>query len=403
MTRLPPMPSDVVDVHDMHETLVARARALRPALRARIAACEAGRRIPDETMRDLHEAGFFRMLQPRRWGGLEVHPNTFFDVQIEVAKGCSSTAWVLGVVAVHNWQLALFPLEAQQDVWGEDDQVLISSSYAPTGKAERVEGGYRLSGRWSFSSGVDHCGWAFLGAFAPVEAGQPPDMRTFLVPLREAVIEDTWHTFALKGTGSKDVVLDGVFVPEHRTHRMSDGFRCKNPGHESNPAPLFRLPFGQVFVRSVSTTAIGIAEAAVEFYREVTAVKVGASDGKAAADEPMAQLTLARAASTVEQLKLVLHRNFEQMMVMAEAGVAIPIEQRVAWRWDSADAVSRAVEVVDDLFTLCGGRALFLESPMHRFFLDVHGARAHYANRPEAVGRNYGRVLLGQRTQDFFL
>ncbi len=392
-----------LDASTLHDTLVARAKALRPVLQGRVAEAEAGRKLPAQTVRDFHEAGFFRMLQPKRWGGLEVHPNTFFDTQIEVAKGCASSAWVLGVVAVHNWQLGLFPLQAQEDVWGEDTSVLISSSYAPTGKAERVEGGFRLSGRWSFSSGVDHCAWAFLGAFAPTEPGQTPDMRTFLVPLDEAEILDTWHTFALKGTGSKDVVLHDVFVPEHRTHKMSDGFRCANPGNAHNPSPLFKLPFGQVFVRSVSTTSIGIAEAALDFYREVTSTKVGASDGKAAADEPMAQLQLAQAASTVDQLKLVLHRNFDEMMGYVERGEAVPIEKRVAWRWDSSEAVSKAVAVVDDLFSLCGGRALFLESPMHRYFLDVHGARAHYANRPESSGRNFGRVLLGQRTQDFFL
>lgn len=402
MTALPDTDS-YRDPAELHELLVGRARAMRGELRARVQACEGQRHVPAETIRAFHEAGFFRMLQPRRWGGLEVHPNTFFDVQIEVAKGCSSSAWVLGVVAVHNWQMALFPDQAQDDVWGEDPSVLVSSSYAPTGKVERVEGGYRLSGRWSFSSGVDHCGWVFLGGFAPTEAGQPPDMRTFLVPLSDATIEDTWHTFALRGTGSKDVVLDGVFVPEHRTHRMIDGFRCASPGNAQNGSPLFRLPFGQVFVRSVSTTAVGLAEAALEFYREVTSTKVGASDGKAAADEPMAQMTLARAASEVGQLRLVLRRNFDEMMAYAERGEAIPVEKRVAWRWESSEAVSRAVGVVDDLFSLCGGRALFLDSPMHRFFVDVHGARAHYANRPESAGRNYGRVQLGQRTQDFFL
>lgn len=387
----------------LHAEMVARARALRPTLVARCADAEAARRLPAESVADMKRLGFFRLLQPRRWGGLEAHPRTFFAVQMEVAKGCPSTAWVLGVVAVHNWQLALFDLRAQQEVWGEDDQVLISSSYAPTGKAERVEGGYRLSGRWSFSSGSEHCGWAFLGAFAPTEPGQPPDMRTFLVPRSDYTIEDTWRTFALKATGSHDVVVDGVFVPEHRTHKMSDGFRCQSPGNAVNDAALFRVPFGQIFVRSVSTTAIGIAEGALEFYREVTRVKVGAADGQKAAESPDAQLAVARAASTIDQLRLVFDRNTDAWMTAARAGQPPTIEDRVAWRWQSAEAVERAVEVVDTLFGLCGGRALFLDSPMHRYFLDVHGARAHYANRPETSGRNFGRVQLGFRTQDYFL
>jgi 3-hydroxy-9,10-secoandrosta-1,3,5(10)-triene-9,17-dione monooxygenase len=385
------------------DELVARAKALQPALRQRIPQAEADRKLPPETIADFQAAGFFKMLQPKRWGGFEVHPNTFFDVQMTVAEACPSSAWVLGVVAVHNWQLALFDVRAQEDVWGEDPSTLVSSSYAPTGKVSKVDGGYQISGRWSFSSGCDHCQWIFVGGFAPSPEGSPPDMRTFLVPFSDAVIEDNWHTMALKGTGSKDVVISGAFVPEHRTHRMGDGFKCNSPGNAVNDAPLYRLPFGQVFTRSVSTTAIGITRGALDFYRSVTAVKTGAADGKQARIDPTAQMACARAASTVDAMELVLHRNFDRMMELAEAGETLSIEDRVAWRWDSSDVVGKAVDVVDELFGLCGARALFTNSPMHRYFCDVHGARAHYANRPEASGRNFGRVQLGMRTQDFFI
>jgi 3-hydroxy-9,10-secoandrosta-1,3,5(10)-triene-9,17-dione monooxygenase len=351
---------------------------------------------------DLQEAGFFKMLQPKRYDGLEVHPNTFFDVQMAIAEACPSTAWVLGVVAVHNWQLALFDPRAQEEVWGEDTSTLISSSYAPTGKVARVDGGFRLSGRWSFSSGCDHCDWAFLGAFVPVESG-PPDMRTFLVPKTDYTIDDTWYTIALKATGSKDVVLDNVFVPEYRTHRMVDGFKCHSPGNDQNDSPLYKLPFGQVFVRSVSTTSLGIARGALAFYKSVTATKVGAADGNRAALDPTTQMAVARAASTIEQCEMILHRNFNEMMAYVERNESIPLDQRVAWRWDSSETVSRCVTVVDELFTLCGGRAIFQDSPMSRYFRDVHGARAHYANRPDASGRNYGGVQLGQKTKDYFI
>jgi 3-hydroxy-9,10-secoandrosta-1,3,5(10)-triene-9,17-dione monooxygenase len=386
----------------INDTLLRRAVDLQETLRGRAEAAEKLRRLPDETIADMQDADFFKMLQPKRFGGLEVHPNTFFDVQMAIAEACPSTAWVLGVVAVHNWQMALFAPQAQEEVWGDDSAVLISSSYAPTGRATRVDGGFKLSGRWAFSSGCDHCDWAFLGCFVPVESG-PPDMRTFLVPKSDYLIEDTWHTMALKATGSKDVVLEDVFVPEHRTHKMSDGFKCDSPGNAFNDAPLYRLPFGQVFVRSVSTTSLGIARGALNFYKSVTATKVGAADGNRAALDPSAQMAVARAASTVDQCVMVLHRNFDTMMAMAERGEQIPIDQRVAWRWDSSETVSRCVDVVDELFSLCGGRAIFLNSPMHRYFCDIHGARAHYANRPDASGRNFGGVQLGHKTKDYFI
>ncbi|MCO4746274.1 MAG: flavin-dependent monooxygenase [Proteobacteria bacterium] len=387
---------------DVREKLLANARALQEVLRSRIDEAEAVRSLPSETIADFERAGFWRMLQPKRFGGLEVHPNTFFDVQMTIAEACSSSAWVLGVVAVHAWQLALFDDKAQQEVWAESPGARVSSSYAPTGKVTRVEGGFEISGRWSFSSGCDHCDWVFLGGFAPVDEG-PPDMRTFLVPRSDYVIDDNWHTIALKGTGSKDVVIEKAFVPEHRTHKMSDGFRCVSPGNALNEAPLYGIPFGQIFTRSVSTTSIGIARGALAFYKSVTATKVGAADGNRAAQDPTAQMACARAASAIDAAELVLHRNFDVMMDYAARGERIPVEQRVAWRWDSAQVVTHMASVVDELFTLCGARALFTNSPMHRFFCDVHGARAHYANRPDASGRNYGNLQLGGRTRDFFI
>src|SRR5258708_9124192 len=157
-----------------HDELLGRATALIPTLRERGRRPDELRRLPDETIADFQESGFFRMLQPRRWGGLEVHPRTFFDVQRTVAHGCPSSAWVLGVIAVHAWQLGLFADGAQDDVWSKNPRTLISSSYAPTGKVTRVDGGFEGSGRGAFSSGCDHASWVFLAGFAPASPPAPP-------------------------------------------------------------------------------------------------------------------------------------------------------------------------------------------------------------------------------------
>jgi 3-hydroxy-9,10-secoandrosta-1,3,5(10)-triene-9,17-dione monooxygenase len=384
--------------------LRARAVALQPVLAERVAEADGLRRVPDATVADFHEAGFFRMLQPARWGGLEVDPPVFFDVQATIAAACPSSAWVLGVLAVHAWQLALFPAEAQEDVWGKDSRVLISSSYAPTGKIARAEGGYRISGRWSFSSGCDHAQWVFLGGMVPPATPDGlPEMRTFLVPRKDYRIDDTWHVMGLKGTGSKDIVIEDAFVPEHRTHRLIDGFKRQSPGNQVNPSPLYRLPFGQVFVRSVSTTAIGIAQGALDAYRRNTASRIAASDGAKVALDPAAQTVAAHAAATIEDLRATIHRNFAELMAQARAGEDMPIERRLKFRLDSSLAVQRSLEVVDALFTESGGRAIFLGSPLLRFFLDIHAARAHYANNPEKPARNLGGVLLQQKNVDFFV
>jgi 3-hydroxy-9,10-secoandrosta-1,3,5(10)-triene-9,17-dione monooxygenase len=230
-----------------------------------------------------------------------------------------------------------------------------------------------------------------------------PEMRTFLLPRSDYRIEDTWHVAALRGTGSNDVVVDGAFVPEHRTHKLVDGYKRNSPGNALNPAPLYKLPFGQIFVRSVSTTAIGIAQGALDVYREVAAKRVAAGDGSKVAEDVQAQLVAARAATLIDEVKLVLNRNFDEMMRLVRAGADIPVERRVQFRFESSLAVEKCVEAVDLLFTASGGRAIFLDSPILRFFLDVHGARAHYANNPDKPGRNYGGVLLSGRNQDFFL
>ncbi len=384
------------------EALLQRARDLCPALVARVPETRASRRLPAETVAELQGAGLFDMLKPARYGGYEHDPGAFFRVQMEIARACPSTAWVLGVVSVHAWQLALFDDRAQREVWGADPRALVSSSYMPVGEVTRVDGGFRLSGHWSFSSGCDHCRWIFLGAFCPVEGG-PPDMRTFLVPRAEYEIVDNWEVSGLQGTGSKDILVDDVFVPEHRTHKFSDGFRCASPGNEVNTAPLYRVPFGQIFVRSVSTSAIGMAQGALDAYLGITATRVGQSDGAKVADDAVSQVVVARADYALRECRLILEHNMRALMVAARAGEQVSLPDRVRFRFDSSMAAERCAEAIDALFTSSGGRAIFEENPMQRFFQDIHAARAHFANNPEKPGRNLGRVLLGMRTTDYFL
>lgn len=386
------------------DALLASARELAPALTARLPQADELRRLPDETVADLARAGFFRIMQPKRWGGLELDPRTFFEVQIEVAKACASSAWVLGVIGAHAWQLALFDERAQSDVWADHDGALISSSYAPTGQIERVDGGFRVSGRWSFSSGCDHCSWVFLGGFAPVPAdAKAPDMRTFLLPRSDYRIEDNWHTIGLRGTGSKDIVVEGAFVPEYRTHKLIDGFRGASPGHGVNPAPLYRIPFGQLFVRSVSTTCIGIAESALESFIATASKRIGAGDGAKVAIDPNVQRICAEASGALDEVKLVLFRDIEALMAHADRGEQASTPTRVRYRFDSSNAADRCAKLVSSLFNAAGGRVVFLGHPLLRAWLDVNAARAHYANNPDKPARNFGGVELAQSNTDFFI
>ena len=387
------------------EELVARARAMIPALRERAQACVSGRDVPVASIAQMQEAGFFRILQPRRWGGYEMHPNVFYDVQKALAEGCMSTGWMYGVVGCHPYEIALFHEQAQAEVWGEDTSTLVSSSYQPVGKVTPAEGGFRLSGRWGFSTGSVHCQWVVLGALVPPsEPGGAPDMRAFLLPRSDYTIDtDSWHVFGLQGTGSHDVIVDDVFVPEHRTHRSADGFLCTNPGQETNPGPLYTLPWAQVFMRSVSTAAFGGARAAISAAREIAASRVSTNTGKASKDDPFLLAAIARAHAEVTEMEQTLRCTFEDLMAIATRGEPIPMEKRTLYAYNSASVVRRMADLVDDMVKLLGGRAIYTSSPIIQPWLDLNAGRAHVANDPANRTGDVVGALGGQAPTFTFL
>lgn len=386
------------------EVLIERARAMIPTLKARAAQTVAQRKVPDETIAELQAAGLFRILQPKRWGGYEMHPNVFYEVQKLLAEGCMSTAWVYGVVGGHPYELALFPNQAQVDVWGEDTSVLISSSYQPVGKVERTEGGYYLSGRWGFSSGSDHCQWVLLGAVIPPEKeGDAPDMRTFLVPRKDYIIDDRWHVFGLQGTGSQDIVVERAFVPEYRTHRSVDGYLCRNPGQAENDAPLYRLPWAQIFIRLVSTSALGAAKGAAKAALEIAQSRVSTNTGKASKTDPFVLSAIARVIAQVDEMEVTLRRNMDDMLAYAERGEDVPMEKRTLYRFQSSSVVRRCAELVDELLPLLGGRAIYMDSPIVQPWLDLMAARAHVANDPNNTAGDLIGSMLGQEPNFKFL
>ena len=389
---------------ELASTLLSRAREMIPVLAERAAAAEAQRSVPAQTISEFKRAGFFRVIQPKRYGGYELDPQVFFDLQITLAQGCMSSGWVYGVVAVHNWQLGLFDARAQEEVWGKDSSVLIASSYMPRGQVERVDGGFKFRGRWSFSSGVDHADWLFLGGVVPAGNGAgAPDYRTFLVPRADISINDNWHTWGLRGTGSKEVVIEDAFVPEYRTHRAIDGFTGASPGLSVNSAPLYKLPFGQIFVRAVSSASIGGLQGALEVFRKYASMRVSTNDMSRTAEDPSAGIAAAEAAVAIDDMKLELHRNFAAMMDTLGRGESLDINDRIHYRYQSAAVAQRCAEHVDRLFHACGGQGVYTDHPIGRFLADIHAARLHYANNADKFARNYGGVLLGMANSDFFI
>jgi 3-hydroxy-9,10-secoandrosta-1,3,5(10)-triene-9,17-dione monooxygenase len=383
------------------QQLIEAARALGPALLERKARCKTDVRVPDETVAEFDRAGFFKILQPEQWGGYAMDPQVFYAVGLEIARFCPSSAWILGVIAVHNWQLAVFDDQAAQDVWADDPTVLISSSYAPVGKVKVVDGGFRLSGRWSFSSGSEHCKWAFLGAVVPTPEA-PFDManyRTFLVPISDYQIIHNWDVVGLQGTGSHDIVVEDVFVPEHRTHKSMDGFLCDNPGNAVNTAPLYRMPFMQVFVRAVCTATLGACQGALDAFIEVARTRrVGPNMMK---NDPFARVLAAEAKASIEEMKLTMNRNFDAMMACCRAGEPISVEDRVRYRYDSAVVADRCLALSSKMLKAAGSGGIRQGSELLGYHLDILASQAHVANHSTPFASNMGGVMFGEENVDF--
>jgi 3-hydroxy-9,10-secoandrosta-1,3,5(10)-triene-9,17-dione monooxygenase len=378
---------------------------LRPGIAERSERCERERRVSQETAKELVESGVLRALQPRRFGGHELEPIDFYEGMSRIGEVCASTAWVTGILSVHSWQLALFPLEAQEAVWRDDPTALISSSYAPTGKIEPAPGGYRVSGRWSFSSGCQNASWVFLGGVVPNGPktwGGLPDIRTFLLPAADYRIEDTWHTAGMVGTGSHDVVVDGAFVPEHCTLPFANLVTNECAGWAANPAPLYRAPFAAIFVNCLAAPAIGNARGALERFVDRCRDKVGKAKGKDPLDPP-AQVVVAESVADLDAAALQRRHNLVEMMDYARRGEAIPIERRARYRWDAARAACLSADVCSRIFDAGGGHGIFLDDPNQRAFRDARVMAVHAYTHRDKSARVYGRATLGYDFKDYLL
>lgn len=384
--------------------LIERARRLTPVLRERAQRTEDNRALLPENLQAFIDAGIYRVLQPARYGGYEMSPLTLFKMAMEMAKGCPSSAWCASLITIHNWEVALLDPRAAADLWGSDPDARASSSYAPFGKVTRVEGGYRVSGRWSWSSGSDHCSWVILGGTVPRESdGGPPDVRAFLIPRTDYKVVDVWHVLGLKGTGSNDIVVEDAFVPEHRTHQFFHSFTMTDPGRAEFTSRNYKYPFGVIFAYSLSVITIGIADGALEAFREDMKVRLGAYDGAKAMEDPFIRHRLAEAEAIIRGLHQRLEANFAEMDALIDAGADIPLDLRVRNKWDAQWMAKEAMKAVELLFKASGARGIKLDSPMQRYFRDVHAISNHAFLNADKGSLNAGLVGLGGMTADFTL
>lgn len=373
-------------------------RDLLPTFRERAEEGDRLRVIPDASIKELEETGFFRLLQPKRYGGLEADPVAFYTAVRDIASADGSTGWVSSVVGVHPWQVALFDDKAQQAVWGADQSVRLSSSYAPTGKAIVAEGGFKLSGKWSFSSGSDHCSWVLLGGLVFNEEGQVVDFRTFMVPRDKYQVVDVWNVVGLRGTGSNDIVVEETFIPEEFTLSMGETGQCKGPGQAVNTSDLYKLPFHSIFTSTIATPIIGMAKGAYAEHVEMQQKRVRAAYlGEKASLDPFAAVRIARASSEIDAAWALLVNNIREEQAHVAKGEQIPLELRLRVRRDQVLGTARAIEAIDALFEASGGRALAEGTYLQRAWRDSHAGRVHAANDPERALQMYGGQQFGHK------
>ncbi|HWU21377.1 MAG TPA: flavin-dependent monooxygenase [Nocardioides sp.] len=384
----------------MSGEVLGRVRELLPSIQERVAATEESRRVPTASIAELSAAGVFRMLQPKRYGGAEADPVEFYEVVRAIAGACGSTGWVAGVLGVHPWQLALFPEQAQDDVWGVDPATLVSSAYAPVGRLVPGDGGHRLSGRWSFSSGCDHARWVLLGAMLLGADGKPVDFITALVPRTDYEIADVWDPVGLRGTGSNDILVQDAFVPTYRTLRNYEHSQLRGPGQAVNDGPLYRLPFGAVFTTAIAAPVIGAVAGCLDSYVAAMRDRVRLSlGGGRFAEDQFAQVAVARAACEVDAAILQTDRNIAELYAAARTG-EIPWELRLRTRRDQVRAAERSIEAIDLLFRTAGGNSLHRGNPIERAWRDAHAGSVHVANDVERTLALYGRSAFGLPVED---
>lgn len=375
------------------DEMLRRAEALVPALRKRSAAAEALRRCPDETMADFNAAGFIRVCQPVRFGGYELGWDVLCEVGQILARGCGSQAWVSTVLGDHVHIVSGgLPLEAQEEIWGNDPDTHICASFAPVGQARSAPGGVRLSGKFGFASGIDHAQWALPGG-AIVDGPRKGERCLFLVPISDVTVIDDWRVMGMAGTGSKSFVIEDAFVPEHRILPYRDLEEATGPGTRVHTSPIYRMPHGGLATSAFACVAVGIAEGFLADYVAMTGKRV--SRGAKVAELTGTQISLAVAEAEIEAAALLYMAPVREARRMLERGEIVPHHYRMRGKRNSTYAARTVLSAVERLFYVAGSRVLFEGNDMQRAYRDLHAAATHAGLVWDVGMGDYGRYLLG--------
>ena len=366
------------------------------------AEAEALGQLPDETTKRMKATGVIRLLQPPEHGGYAADPTDFMEAVMALGNADSAVGWVAGVIGVHPWEMAFNDQRVLQEVWGQDADTWVASPYAPNGIARQVDGGFVFNGKWEFSSGTDSCDWIVLGGLVEGEelVDGIPQMYHFLLPRSDyEIVEDSWNVMGLRGTGSKDIIVSDAVVPEYRVlnaTKVFDGTAATEAGRDE---ALYRMPWSAIFPVALSAAVVGICEGALACHYSYQASRTSMLGPMA--KNPYLSSRVGEAASEIHASRSQLLYNVSNMYALAQSGVEIPLEMRIAGRRDQVRAARRAVEALDDIYIRSGGGATRDENPLAKWFRDAHTAINHTIFAAEDMYHAHAAMMMGQAPTGF--
>ncbi len=381
------------------EELISRARALAPVLGERRTKTHDLRRLPDETVADLVSAGLLKACQPARVGGFELPFGAQTSAGAEIAKQCGSSAWIVSVCGTHHWMLGKFAPEAQDDVWGANPDAISASAFASAYQTtEKVDGGFKISGRWLFSSGIHACDWVIVVGRIPQENG-PPRGWFMLVPKSDYEIQDNWRTVGLRGTGSNDVVIEDAFVPEHRTLGHAEINELETPGTKGKPDSVYRMPMQAVINYCVSAPALGLAEGAMDSFAAEMAPRTDVFAQKIANNATL-QLRTSESSAEIDCARLLYENDIRRIRESVRGGPALKLDELARIKRNASYVGQLSKRATGRLAAAMGARSLDEGNFVHMAHADISAACSHISMVWDTCALPYGMAKLGVLTSN---
>ncbi len=376
------------------QDLLQKVEALVPMLEENAAEAERLRKPVDSVMQAIEDTGIYHYFVPKEYGGYEFGMETFMRIGMALGEGCVSTAWVTTFCMEHNWLIALYNKQAQDHIFGKHGYVIAPGTLAPKGTATPVEGGYRVTGRWEWGTGVMHANWALVGAITPVEGSDAPDLCMFAIPIEQVEIIDTWNVAGMSATGSNDIAVNDVFVPAHLMESASAMRRGDAIGGKIRDSYLYKMPMLPVLGLTAASPAVGAAHKVVKLFAERMASRIVYGTTDKQAEKPVAQYRLGQAALKARNAEILLMQLAAEVEQWGKSDKQCPEEEKTFLRLRIGDVVRQCRNVVTQVVEASGAHAHFLDSPLQRFQRDLNTLSCHTVFDTDISAEQVGRSLL---------